>query len=204
FWPGDDDARYVIIVPSTTAELGRILHETIDLSKFVAFVAAGADRSDGWEPTGPRVFVHLSHLLNYSEAGKLEILAHELLHAITRPITGPQIPIWVEEGLANSGGGTGGRPSIATQAPVPDGFPTRDLFVTGPVRNIQATYDQAQVAIEVLIDEFGEEGLARFYEALGTRRVVPGTEEYHVRQAVEESVDWTYDDWVAAWHERLG
>jgi hypothetical protein len=204
FWPQEQDDRYVIIAPSTTAELGRILHETVDLGKFVAFVAAGADRSTGWEPTGPRMFVHLSHLTNYGRAGQLEIIAHELIHAVTREVSGPQIPTWVEEGLANFGGGEGGRPSRASIGPTPDTFPSNDRFVTGPVQGIQAVYDQAQVAIETLDSVKGRREVAEFYIELGSRRVVPGTHEYHVRDAIARSTGWSMEAWVDAWRKRLG
>ena len=204
FWPGEQNHRYVIIAPSTTAELGRILHETVDLGKFVAFVAAGADRSSGWEPTGPRMFVHLSHLTNYGKDGQLEIIAHELIHAVTREVSGPQIPTWVEEGLANFGGGEGGRPSRASLGPTPDTFPSNDRFVTGPVQGIQAVYDQAQVAIETLDAAKGRNEVAEFYTELGSRRVVAGTHEYHVRDSIARSAGWSMEAWVDAWRKRLG
>lgn len=204
FWPGAQNDRIVIIAPATTPELGRIMHETVDLEKFVAFVAAGADRSRGWVPTGPRMFIHLSHLRNYPAAGQTEIIAHELIHAITRDVSGPVVPTWVEEGLANFGGGEGGRASRASDGAPPDTFPSNDRFVTGPVQQIQAVYDQAQVAIETLDAAKGRGELAEFYTELGGRRVVAGTDEYHVRDAIAESTGWSYDAWLAAWRKRLG
>ncbi|MGH2759588.1 MAG: hypothetical protein ACRDKJ_08490 [Actinomycetota bacterium] len=204
WWPRRVTERYAIIVPATTEELGALFHATIDLEKFVAFVAAGADQAQGWRPTGPRMFVHLSHLRNYDEGGQLEILAHELLHAITRPISGPNIPVWIEEGLANAGGGRGARPSLAGQGDPPADFPTDEQFVKGAVRQIMIRYDQAQVAVETLIGTFDREALARFYERLGSARSVPGTDEYHVRRAVQDALDWTEADWLAAWRARLG
>jgi hypothetical protein len=202
FWPDGSKDHLVMLIPSTTAELGRILHETVDLDKFVAFVGAGAIREHGWTPTGPRVFVQLSHFDNYGRTGQFEIFAHELIHAITRDEAGPAIPAWIEEGLANLGGGDGGRPRVETA--VPDAFPTDERFVTGGVRDIQAVYDQGQTAIDVLDKRFGRDGLMKFYRELGSRRVVAGTEEYHIRRAVEDSVGWSYDEWVAAWRDALG
>jgi hypothetical protein len=202
FWPGPQEDRYVIIAPSTTAELGRIMHETVDLEKFVAFVAAGADRTTGWEPTGPRMFVHMSHLRSYGAAAQTEIVAHELIHAITRKASGPNTPTWVEEGLANLGGGSGRAGSHP--GPALDTFPSNDRFVTGPVAQIQSVYDQAQAAIETLVDEKGQQELAEFYAELGSRRVVPGTDDYHVRDAIAKSSGWSFDAWVDAWRKRLG
>jgi hypothetical protein len=199
FWPGDQADRYVMIVPSTTEQLGRILHETVDLGKFVAFVGAGADRTNGWEPTGPRVFIHLSHLRRYNTAQQTEIIAHELLHAITRPISGPMTPTWIEEGLANLGAGGRIGPLGSGSA---DTFPTNDLFVTGSVQDIQASYARAQLAIVTIVDERGKDGLERFYSELGSRRVTAGTDEYHVRDAIADS-GWSYGAWLDAWRERL-
>lgn len=204
FWPLPTDDRYAIIVPTTTAELDRLIRPTVDLSKFVAFVGAGVDREEGWEPAAPRLYVHLDHLRNYNADAQVEIFAHELVHAVTRPVSGPHIPVWVEEGIANVGGGTGGRPSRAREGPAPDEFPTNELFVIGPVRDIQRRYDQAQVAIAELIEEKGRDGMARFYSELGAARVAAGTETYHVERAVTESLGWTVDEWVAAWRKRLG
>jgi hypothetical protein len=204
FWPRPVSEKYVILVPATTDELFDMLHTPIDLSKFVAFTSSGVDQSNGWEPTGPRLFVHLAHLRQYGEQGRLEIVAHELLHALTRPVTGPHIPVWVEEGLANAGGGNGGRPSQAGAGPTPDDFPPNESFMTGPVQQIIIRYDQAQAAIQVLIDRFGRDVLARFYERLGSERVVPGTDTYYVRRAISEALDWSQEDWVAAWRKSLG
>ncbi len=203
FWPDNSRDHLVMVVSSTTAELGRVLHETVDLAKFVAFVGAGATRERGWEPTGPRMFVQLSHLDNYGRDGRLEVFAHELVHAVTRDESGPEVSSWIEEGLANLGGGDGGRQRVVLGGPVPDAFPTDDRFVTGPVREIQGIYDQAQAAIQVLDAKFGRAGLMKFYGELGSRRVVPGTEEYHIRAAVQESLAWGYDEWVAAWRKEL-
>jgi hypothetical protein len=204
FWPRPVNERYVVLVPASTKELGDMMHTTIDLGKFVAFVSGGADQENGWVPTGPRVFIHLAHLRNYSPEGTLEILAHELIHAITRPVSGPHIPVWVEEGLANFGGGNGGRPSHAGDRPLPDEFPSDERFQTGPVTDIVRMYDQSQVAIQVLDEKFGRATLANFYEKLGSARVVPGNDAYHVRKAITDTLDWTEEQWIAAWRERLG
>ncbi|MEX2538226.1 MAG: hypothetical protein WD646_06205 [Actinomycetota bacterium] len=203
FWPRPIAGNFVIIAPSTSEELGRILHETAGVSRFVAFVVGGANRERGWEPTDPRVFIHVDHLRNYGTDAQVEILAHELIHAVTRPLSGPKIPNFVEEGLANAGGGTGGR-RMVTGGPAPDDFPTDEGFVTGPVGEIQGVYDRSQLAIQALIDSFGVEGVARFYETLGKERVVAGTDEYHVRRTIEATTDWSYEEWLAAWRKRVG
>jgi hypothetical protein len=202
FWPEPLTDRFVMLVPSTTDELRRVMHETVNLTKFVAFVASGSDRETGWVPTGPRIFVHLDHLRNYGEPAQREILAHELIHAFTRKVSGPKLTSWIEEGLANLGGGSGRALRIPPQTTTDD-FPSDDQFFAGPVGDIQTVYDKAQLAIDVLDDKFGRAGLVKFYEELGSRRVVAGTEEYHIREALRTSVGWSYDEWVAAWALRL-
>lgn len=205
FWPGTMEKHIVLEVPGTTDELQRITHDTADLSKFVAFVASDVSREHGYTPTGPRMFVHVSHLLKYPESAQLPILAHELIHVLTREASGPNVPTFVEEGLANVGGQASdlfaAQHSIGAK---PTTFPTSERFVTGSVTDIQAAYGQAQLAIQVLIDRFGRDGMIRFYRALGAQRIVPGTEQYQVRKALRDSLHWSYDDWVAAWRKRLG
>jgi hypothetical protein len=204
FWPGSSEKYIVIEVPSTTQELGRITHDTADLGKFVAFVAAGVNREHGYMPTGPRMFAHISHLLSYPEPAQVQILSHELIHALTREVSGPNVTTWIEEGLANVGGGASDLFSRAHLGPPPSTFPTSEQFVTGDVTQIQAVYAQSQIAIQVLIDKFGRDAMERFYKTLGAQRVVVGTEPYHVRKAVADSLHWSYDEWVAAWRKRLG
>jgi hypothetical protein len=203
FWPEPLADRFVMVIPSSTEELRRVMHETVNLTKFVAFVASGADRETGWAPTGPRIFVHLDHLRNYAPASQLEILAHELIHAFTRDESGPKLTSWIEEGLANFGGGNGGRSLRIPPQTNSDDFPSDDEFFSGPVGDIQTVYDKGHLAIQVLDEKFGRAGLVKFYEELGSRRVVAGTEEYHIRDALRTSVGWSYDEWLAAWRQRL-
>lgn len=201
FWPRRTDERYSIIVPSTTAELGRIVRSTVDFRKFVAFVVAGVDRTDEWSPAQPRLYVHLSHVRNYNRDAQLEIFTHELIHAVTRPLTGPHMPAWIEEGIANAG--TGAPHRRAKEGPVPGDFPRDEEFVTGSVAEIQRRYDQGQVAIEVLIAAKGRDALARLYEALGAAREAAGTDRFLLEQAISRSLDWTIDEWIAAWRKAL-
>ena len=112
---------------------------------------------------------------NYAPASQLEILAHELIHAFTRDESGPKLPSWIEEGLANFGGGNGGR---ALRIPPRTELRTTSRPTTssspGRSRDIQTVYDQGQLAIQVLDEKFGRAGLVKFYEELGSRRVVAG------------------------------
>lgn len=201
FWPRPVKARYAMIVPTTTSELGNIVHDTADLADFVAFVASGIDQTNGWDPGTPRVYIHLEHFRRYVALGQIGILAHELTHAITRPVTGPHIPTWVEEGLANVAGGL---PAYnARGGPLPTALPTDDEFVSGALGDIVRHYDQAQVAIQVAVDAKGRDAVARFYEALGSKRIVPGTDQYYLAQVAKSTLGWTLEQWVAAWRKAL-
>jgi hypothetical protein len=201
FWPLPTHARFAVIVPTTTDELAGIVHDTADLADFVAFVASGIDETSGWVAGAPRVFIHLEHFRLYTPDGQIGILAHELNHAITRPVTGPHVPTWVDEGMANV---SGGLPAYSAKTgPLPAAFPTDDEFVTGSLDDIVRHYDQAQVAIQVLVNEKGRAALARFYEKLGSERVVPGTDQYYLSLAARETLGWTVDHWVADWRKAL-
>lgn len=200
FWPRRIDSKFVIIVASTGAELGRIIHATVDLSKFVAFAAGSLQDADGYVPAGARVYLQLSRFDAYEELQRVEILAHELIHAITRPVAGPFIPTWVEEGLANLG--ADGRVGAIRKGPSPGDFPPDDNFFVGPTSDIVRTYARSQLAIQVLDAKFGREATARFYESLGAARIVPGTSAYHVDQSIN-SVGWSKQAWLEAWRSKL-
>ncbi len=190
-----------MIVPTTSEELNGIIRDTSDIADFVAFVASGIDETRGWEPGAPRVYIHLDHFDGYTPEGQIGILAHEMLHAVTRPVTGPNIPTWVEEGLANVAGGI---PAFqAKSGPMPTDFPTDAQFVTGSLANIVRHYDQAQVALEALIKAKGRAAVARFYEKLGSYRVAAGTHEYYLGHVARSTLGWTLPQWIAEWRKAL-
>lgn len=203
FWPREIGRRYVVLVPSSSEELQEMIHSTLDLSKFVAFAARSFDLEGGWAPAGVRIFLNPPNFRRYAPDGRRAIFAHELLHAVTAPAAGPQIPVWVEEGLAEAATGSDERPRLARRGPTPDRFPPDEAFRIGPTGEIVRTYGQAQVAMGILLERFGVGALADFYEAVGAARVAPGTAEHHVRRAVEE-LGWSLEEWRALWRERLG
>jgi hypothetical protein len=203
WWPRPAAERYVLVVPSTTAELGDIFQATVDLSKFVAFAAGSVDRERVWAPAGVRMFVNPPNFARYSADGRRLILAHELVHAVTRPQSGPLIPSWVEEGLAQIGSEPGDGLPGARRGPPAGGFPDEEDFFVGPTADIVAVYRRSQLAMKLLADRVGVERVAALYETLGRARVVAGTEEHHLAAAAE-AVGWPVDEWLAAWRAKLG
>jgi hypothetical protein len=201
FWPGEIGSRYIVIAPSDEAELGDMIHSTVDLSKFVAFAAATARTEKGFEPAGVRIYLQMSHLEKYAASGRRVVLSHELIHAVTRGESGPFMPIWVEEGLAV----LGSEPLNKSLARLGshERFPADDEFSTGPTRDIVAVYYQSQLAVRALADRAGVEGVKRFYDSLGAARVSPGTKDYHVQRALSEANGWTVDEWTKAWRALL-
>jgi hypothetical protein len=86
---------------------------------------------------------------------------------------------------------------------LPTALPTDDEFVSGALGDIVRHYDQAQVAIQVAVDAKGRDAVARFYEALGSKRIVPGTDQYYLAQVARSTLGWTLEQWVAAWRKAL-
>lgn len=204
FWPREIGRRYVVQVPSSSEELQEMIHSTVDLSKFVAFAARSFDLEAGWEPAAVRIFLNPPNFRRYAAEGRRAIFAHELLHAVTTPQAGPAVPVWVEEGLAEAATGSEERPRLARQGPTPERFPPDEAFRIGPTGDIVRTYGQAQVAMQLVLDRFGVEAAARFYEAVGGARVAPGTSEYQVRRAASEELGWSVEEWQDTWRDRLG
>jgi len=203
FWPRPAGDRYVIVVPSTSAELGRMIQATIDLDKFVAFAGRTHRYEGDFPPAGVRVFINLERFARYDAAAQRGIMAHELIHAITTPASGPFVPVWVEEGLAMHGSEPESGVRAARGGRTPEEFPTSDLFYVGSVGDIVRTYARSQVAFEVLDAQRGRDSMARFYEQLGATRFSAGTSEYHVRRVVEGALGWSVEEWTKAWRDRL-
>lgn len=187
------DRKVPLIVPRDEAELGELLHVTFDLTNFIAFATSTPTGELGaYELTGARIVLNTQRFLEKTAETRRRILAHELLHVASRPTSGPFVPSWVEEGLAQRLGEqastTGTDLLQAVVARGFDGEPPADAdFTTGGRDRIFLSYQLAWSFADHLADAYGEEQLARFYEALGRGAVRnPGDEDWHLDRAARE------------------
>jgi hypothetical protein len=201
-WPLEWNRKVVILAPSTTEELGRLIQATFDLDVFVAFAASGLDRRQDWDLVGHRIILNWPNFSLYERATQQAILTHELLHIATREHSGPVVPVFVEEGVAEWVTGRDSADVLGAQ--VAAGLFDRLLpldheFISGSDTVILSAYQESSAAIRFAAQEFGDDAVAEFYEELGSVRRSPGTWRYHVGRAMREAFGIDFEDFQARW-----
>ena len=182
-WPAPP--RVLVTLPESTDQLEDILQTTFDLTNFVAFATADVERGadvGGWRWTAPRVYAQEANLARHGRDFQVETLHHELFHALGFEQAGPFITNWIHEGTAEYE--ALGHPAPSS-VPGTDGkLPLDHEFVTGGRDRILRAYRESTSAVAFLADKAGEDAPKRLFEALGALRLVPGTWEYHLDQAL--------------------
>lgn len=201
-WPLEWNRQVVILAPSTTEELGRLIQATFDLDVFVAFAASSVDRRQDWDLVGHRIILNWPNFSLYGRATQQTILTHELLHIATREHSGPVVPVFVEEGVAEWVTGRDSADVLETQ--VAAGLFDRLLpldheFISGSDTVILSAYQESSAAIRFAAEEFGDDAVAEFYAELGSVRRSPGTWRYHVGRAMREAFGIDFEDFQARW-----
>lgn len=193
-WPG----KIPVILPGTKAELGAIIQSTVDLDKFVAFTSYGSVRDTAYEPTAPRVYIQDQNLAKYSHQFQVDTLAHELGHAAVAPISGPFIPAWVHEGVADWIA-TGQRLDEKRPPGSTPHMPRDFEFTTGDQAGIVRSYAEARTAMSTLASLKGLTAPAAFIKALGDVRLAPGSVDYQVDAALKQATGLSMADLESAW-----
>jgi hypothetical protein len=205
YWHMGRRERVVILVPTTTEELARVLQTTFDLDDFVAFAAATVDTQDGWEYRGARILFNPEAIAGRPASQVLTILSHELLHVVTRPASGPFVPVFVEEGVAEYVGydaspeALGFFDGIVATGGFDGRLPADVEFLTGSGNDIYTSYQKAHSAVRFFVARWGLHRFERFYRRLGRSRVAPGTTEYHLDRALRRTIGIGFDAFERAW-----
>jgi hypothetical protein len=209
FWHVPWRHRIVISAPTTTAELRRILQAPFDVNKFVAFALSSEDIEHGLRFFGHRIILNWRTLANRSRGSVLTILAHELTHVATRSSSGPQIPTFVEEGIAEYVGYNADPSSLSYLNSVVsaggfDGRLPRDYqFTTGSAKDIFLSYQKAESAVGYFIHRWGLDRFVRFYRALGRQRVVTGMPRWHLDHSLQHIIGVGLDRFQKQWASSL-
>lgn len=204
-WPRD----MVLLLPSDAAELSRLLQATFELDDFVAFAYSSVDVSKGIDYTGHRIYLNPGAFAGRSDEQVVGILAHEMLHVATRYVSGPFVPIFVEEGIADFVGNEGDVSSLAffeseVAAGNFDGAIPEDFeFTVGSGTDIFRSYQESQSAVRFIIERWGLRAFTRFYRDLGARKVVPGTANFHLSRALQKVTGLALDDFEREWADSI-
>jgi hypothetical protein len=201
-WPLAWNEKVVIVAPSTTQELGRLIQATFDLDVFVAFAASGVDRRRDWDLVGHRILLNWPNFSQFDEATRRSVLTHELLHVATREYSGPLVPIFVEEGVAEWI--TGHDSASLLAGSVQNGLFDRLLpldheFISGSDAVILSAYQESSAAVRYAAEQFGDDAIAEFYRELGSVRRSSGTWRYHVDRAMKEAFGIGFEEFQGRW-----
>jgi hypothetical protein len=198
----------VILVPGSSEELSRIIQATFELDDFVAFAYSTVDVEGGYAYTGHRIILNPSAISGRGENEVMQILSHELTHVASRPTSGPFIPIFIEEGVAEYIG-YGGEPSLDFfNARVAAGLFDHELpkdyeFLTGGGTAIYNSYQEGQSAVRFFVDRYGWNSFARFYKRLGADRIEPGLSRWHLERALQKTIGIGFKEFEKAWADSI-
>lgn len=195
--------KVVLVVPASDHALERMIQASFDVANFVAFAYSTIDPDD-LRFTGDRILVNSSVIAGRPRDEVLQILSHELLHVATRDSSGPFVPLFVDEGLAEVAG-YGSSPGLDYfDAIVAAGSFDRTLpedfqFSTGSGNDIYLSYQEAQSAVGYFIDRWGLDRFIRFYRRVGRARVAPGLATWHVERALKDTIGMGLRGFEKAW-----
>jgi hypothetical protein len=200
-WDRPWSGRIPLILPGSVEELETILQSTFDLDNFVAFVVYGSLRDDGWTSTAPRIYIQDRNLSRYPRPFQVRTLVHELVHAATVPLTGPYVPNWVHEGVADwvaEGRRVGDGPPRGSDGRLP-----RDHeFSTGGPASIVRAYDESRTAVSTLAAVAGRASPGGLAAAAGEPKVAPGSITFLVDAALRRAAGLGVADLERRWKAR--
>ena len=194
YWDAPWTRRVPIVIPTSSDDLKRMLKVTFELDNFVAFAYSSVDRSEGIDYTGHRILLNPDAFAGRSSSSTLRVLAHELLHVATRESSGPFVPTFVEEGIAEYVGHDADASALAfLEAEVAAGtfdgrLPEDFRFVIGSGTDVFRSYQKSYSAARFFVDRWGFRKLVRFYRRLGSVDVAPGTARYQIDLALRSTI----------------
>lgn len=191
--------RLVLVVPPTDAALGRLAGRAPDEA---AAIAAVTTRLDATSDAGAVVALNPAVFAEMDERGRRIVLVHEAVHQLTR-VVGSRVEMWVAEGYADEIALRGDAAGLETSAGrilaevrregPPAALPGPQDF--GDAERVTAVYESAWLAIRMLVEEYGDERVREFYDA-----VVAGAE---VDVALREMLGTDLASVTARWQDYL-
>ncbi len=179
-WGTDWRRGAVVLVPTDGAEMADLLGSDGDLSQIAAVATAElGGGTQEFDPSGDRILVNADTFTKLGQLGRRVVLTHELTHVATRRATGPAVPGWLAEGFADYVGYADVDLPLALSArelradiragDLPEQLPSDSDF-DGGNEDLAQAYEQAWLAVRLIAEQHGRDGLLRFYRAVGARR----------------------------------
>ena len=205
-WDGPWNGRVVVLVTSSRREVRRIIDADFAISNFVAF-AYSRFEATGYSPA--RIVVDRATLAGNSPEAIELILTHEMAHVATRRASGPHIPLWVEEGLAewiSRTPGDGADLYYASQ--VSSGAIRPELATDRQFRRSNSDelflhYQSSRTAVEYFIEQWGYKRFTRFYKTLGDSHNESGSRAKHLRSAMRRFTGLSPSKFERRWADSI-
>lgn len=213
-WGPEWKQRAVVIVPDDADELAQLLDSEMDFSQIAAVATAELAGGDDYDPAGDRILVNPDNFAGLGPVGRRVVLKHELTHVASRAATGPGVPAWLAEGLADYVGYTGVKVPLSVAARelkadvragrLPATLPT-DADFDGGNLNLAQAYEQSWLAVRLLVEQMGRPGFLEFYRDVGARRGMSAEEAVQAEFAARGSSTAEFiEQWRAALTSQLG
>ena len=209
YWTPSWRKKVILVVPCDGEELQRMLQATFDPSKFVAFAYSTLDLDGGYRFTGHRIIVNPPVFNGRGADEALTILAHELLHVASRDVSGPFVPLLVDEGVADVVGYAGAPSALAFldsivaagsfDGALPDDF----AFSIGSGSEIFLSYQEAHSAMSFIAERWGRQAVVDLYLDLGARRYEPGLAGWHLDDALRATIGIGLRAFERAWADSI-
>jgi hypothetical protein len=176
-WGTGWSRRVVLVVPDSAAELTRMVPDAGDLSQISAVATAAlVGPSYEYHPVGDRVIVNPENFTDLRPIGRRVVLAHEITHVASRRATGPQVPTWLVEGLAEYVGYQGVPLSVRVAASelradlrrglLPKHLPVDTAF-NGSRKDLPQSYEMSWLAVVLMAKTYGRAAVLRVYRDTG-------------------------------------
>ncbi|MDQ1702030.1 MAG: hypothetical protein QOF57_1282 [Frankiaceae bacterium] len=204
---GDDWSRHVVVVvPSTTVELGRLLDSAADYAQIAALATADVVDTGGLRTAlADRVVINPGTFGRLTDLGQRIVMTHEVTHVASRLATGKSSPSWLVEGFADYVAYRTNKVPTSVAArdltaavrrrPLPAALPSDSQFDPAAA-DLGATYELAWLACRFIAERTGQAKLLEFYKAVGA---ATGPEDEAVRRAFAGVLDSTPETFATSW-----
>jgi hypothetical protein len=205
-WRERWNGRVVVLVTSSRSEVRRIIDVNYGISNFVAF-AYTRYLGTGYSPA--RIVVDRANLTGRSSEITELLLTHEMAHVATRRASGPHIPLWVEEGLAEwIARPQGDNADLYYEQQVAAGavrpvLATDRQFKRGDSEELFLRYQASRTAVTYFIERFGYKRFVRFYSRLGDSHNDFGSPAKHLRAALRSATGLSLGQFVRQWADSI-
>jgi hypothetical protein len=212
---GSWSQQVVVLVPSDAAELTALLGGQRDVGQIAAVATAELRGGAGpYDPTGDRVLVNPDAFAGLGPLGRRVVLTHEVTHVATRRASGPAVPAWLAEGLADHVAhlDVDLPPSLIARdlardvraGRVPRALPS-DAEFAGDAPRLAQAYSSAWLAVRLLADRYGLPAVLDLYREVGAAQGPDDAQavETALRRLGTSTAELTAD-WRVALSRQLG